>query len=158
LLRIASGTLSVPLLMPMSEALSVRFHTLIKLCYTKALEWVSLVPGPKAKSSSEIKNLTPFTISYYQELNTQENWKHILIETHTQMFTTLFTGRKWEQLRCPAKCGISIQWCIIQPWKGLKNWQVITNMDESANMMLSKRSQTQKGHMLYDLIYMKYPE
>ena len=41
------------------------FYTLIKLCYTKALEWSSLVPGPKAKSSSsEITNLTLFTINY----------------------------------------------------------------------------------------------
>ena len=29
-----------------------------KLCYAKAFEWLSLVPGPKAKSSSEIKNPT----------------------------------------------------------------------------------------------------
>ena len=41
------------------------FFTLIKLCYTKALESSSLVPGPKAKSSSEIMNLTPFTVSYH---------------------------------------------------------------------------------------------
>ena len=35
--------------MSMSEAFSVPLHTLIKLCYTKALERSSLVPGPKAK-------------------------------------------------------------------------------------------------------------
>ena len=41
------------------------FFTLIKLCYAKALERSSLVPGPEAKFSSlEIMNLTPFTISY----------------------------------------------------------------------------------------------
>ena len=38
--------------------------TLIKLCYTKALEWSSLVPGPKAKSSSKIMDPTSFTVSY----------------------------------------------------------------------------------------------
>ena len=42
----------------MSEGFSVRFLTLIKLCHTKALEWSSLVPGPKAKPSSVITNLT----------------------------------------------------------------------------------------------------
>ena len=43
------------------------FFTLIKLCYTKTLEWSTLVPGPKAKSSySEITNPTPFTVSYQQ--------------------------------------------------------------------------------------------
>ena len=61
------GVLSVPLLMLMSEALSVPFYTLIKLCYTKALEGSRVVPIPKAKSSSEIMNLTPFTINYHPE-------------------------------------------------------------------------------------------
>ena len=56
---------TVPLLMSMSEAFSVPFYTLIKLCYTKALEWSSLVPGPEVKSSSEIMNPTPFTESYH---------------------------------------------------------------------------------------------
>ena len=55
--------LSVPLLMSMSEAFSVPFYTLIKLCYTKAFEWSRLVPGPKAKSS-EVTNPTPFPVSY----------------------------------------------------------------------------------------------
>ena len=50
--------------MSMSEAFSVPFCILIKLCYTKALKWSSLVPGPEAKSSSEIMNLTSLTISY----------------------------------------------------------------------------------------------
>ena len=42
--------------MSMSEAFSISFFTLIKLCYTKVLEWSSLVPSPEAKSSSEITN------------------------------------------------------------------------------------------------------
>ena len=56
------GAFSAPLLMSMSEAFSVPFYILTKLCYTKALERSSLAPGPEAKSSSlEIKNPTPFT-------------------------------------------------------------------------------------------------
>ena len=48
-----------------SFTFSVPFYALVKLCYTKALEWSSLVPGPRAKSFSlEIMNLTPFTINY----------------------------------------------------------------------------------------------
>ena len=47
--------------MSMSEAFSVPFYTLIKFCYTKALEQSSLVPGPEAKSLA-ITNLTLFTI------------------------------------------------------------------------------------------------
>ena len=46
---------------------SLSSFTLIKLCCTKALEWSSLVPGPKAKSSSEIVNPTPFIVSYQQD-------------------------------------------------------------------------------------------
>ena len=34
---------------------SVPFDILIKLCFTKALEWSSLVPGPEAKSSSSVQ-------------------------------------------------------------------------------------------------------
>ena len=41
--------------------------TLIKLCYTKAPKWSSLVPDPEAKSSSDIKNPTPFTVSYQDD-------------------------------------------------------------------------------------------
>ena len=35
-----------------------------KTLHTKALEWSNLVPGPEAKSSSEIKSPTSFTVSY----------------------------------------------------------------------------------------------
>ena len=38
LIRLARGTLCFPFLMSMSEAFSVPFYALIKLCYTKALE------------------------------------------------------------------------------------------------------------------------
>ena len=46
--------------------LFVPFYTLIKLCYTKALEWSSLVPGPAVKSS-EITNRTLFSVSYHYD-------------------------------------------------------------------------------------------
>ena len=84
-LTLARGALSIPLLMSMSEAFSDPFLTLIKLCYTKALEWSSLVPSLIAKSSSEITNATSFTISYQSydfssshvwmwELDCEESW------------------------------------------------------------------------------------
>ena len=57
LIRLTRRALFVPLLMSMTEAFSVFIYTLIKLCYTKALEGSSLVPGPEAKSSLEIRNL-----------------------------------------------------------------------------------------------------
>ena len=52
--------------MSMPKPFSVPFHTLTKLCCTKALEWSSLVPGPEVKSSSsETTNPTTFTESYH---------------------------------------------------------------------------------------------
>ena len=84
LLRLVRGALSKSLLMSTSEylwlihvevwqkttkfckAIILQFKNKIKLCYTKALEWSSLVPGPKTKSSSsKIKNPTPFTVGYH---------------------------------------------------------------------------------------------
>ena len=50
----------------MLESFLCPFFTLIKLRYTKALEWSNLDPGPEAESSSlEIMNRTSFTISYH---------------------------------------------------------------------------------------------
>ena len=64
LLRLGRGAFSIPLLMSTSEVLCP-FFTLLKLCFTEALEWSSLVPGPEAKSSSsEITNPTWFSLSY----------------------------------------------------------------------------------------------
>ena len=59
LLRLARGALSVPLLMSMSDTFSFPFLTIINLCYTKALEWSSLIPGPEAKSSSQVTKSDP---------------------------------------------------------------------------------------------------
>ena len=57
------GTLHPPFWC-LCQKLPVCFHAWIKPCYTKALEWSSLVPRPEAKSSFlEIMNMTPFTVS-----------------------------------------------------------------------------------------------
>ena len=69
LIGLARGALSIALLMSVSEAFSVPFLTLIKLCYTKVLEWSSLVPRPEAKSSLEIMNPTLFTVSYQNQID-----------------------------------------------------------------------------------------
>ena len=52
LLRLESGVFSIPFWCLCQKLSQKPFHTLIKLCYTKALEWSSLLPGPEAKSSS----------------------------------------------------------------------------------------------------------
>ena len=64
--RLVSGGI----LCPLSDVYVRSFlcpFSLTNLCYTKPLEWSSLVPGPEAKSSSEIMNSTSFTTSYHWE-------------------------------------------------------------------------------------------
>ena len=67
LLTLARAGTLCPLLMSVSEAFSVSLYTLIKLCYTEALTWSSLVPGSEAKSSLEMRNPTLFTVSYHHQ-------------------------------------------------------------------------------------------
>ena len=93
LLRLARGALSVPLLMSMSEAFSVAFHTIIKLHYTNALEWSSLVPGPEPKSSSlEKMNLKLLMVSYLHghRYHWNSNWsaeEHVLFSLYEVILT-----------------------------------------------------------------------
>ena len=62
--RLVRGTLSATFWC-LCQKLLLSSFTLIKLCYKKALEWSSLVPGSEAKSSSlKITNPTSFTVSY----------------------------------------------------------------------------------------------
>ena len=49
------------------QKVSLSFFTVIKVLPHKNSEWSSLVPGPAAKSSSEVKNQTSFTVSYQQQ-------------------------------------------------------------------------------------------
>ena len=65
LLRLVRGALSNHLLMSMSEAFSVRFYTLIKLCHTKLLSdqaW-SLVPKLNLLQRSRIRHCSPKAIT-----------------------------------------------------------------------------------------------
>ena len=96
--------------MSMSETFSVPFYTLIKLCYTKSLEWSSLVPGPKAKSSpSEITNPTLFTISYqfldqvHVQLNSEcrEHDLKVSIHINIRYEELIWAGKLQNYLRKP---------------------------------------------------------
>ena len=64
LIRLVSGSTLRPPSDVCVRSFLCPFFTLIKLCYTKALEWSRLVPNPEAKSSSGITDPTSFTISY----------------------------------------------------------------------------------------------
>ena len=66
LLRLARWGHSLPPPDVYARSFLCPFFTSIKLCYTKALEWSTLVPGPEAKSSLEITHLMLFTVSYEQ--------------------------------------------------------------------------------------------
>ena len=65
----------------------------------------------------------PLSGIYLRELKT-----YVHTKTCTQMFTaTLFTvAQNWKQSKCPStdecitKCGLSIQWSVIQSQKGMK--------------------------------------
>ena len=63
------------------QKLSLALFTLVKLFSTKALEWSSLVLGPEDKSSTEITNPTPLTISYHNLEQEEQNWS-----TYTNFF------------------------------------------------------------------------
>ena len=52
------------------------------------------------------------------------------------------------------KCGISIQWNVVQPQQGMTQAATGTNL---ASIMLSERSQSQKA-IFYDPTYMKFSE
>ena len=79
MLTVVRGALSASFLMSVSEAFSLPLH-LIKLCYTKALEWSSLVPGPEVRLSSlEITNWTSFTISYHFFMDFPRLPHHLII-------------------------------------------------------------------------------
>ena len=99
--------LSAPLLMSVSETFSIPFYTLIKLCYTKALEWSRLVHGSKVKSSSsEIQHRSPQAINTrtYGTQKTpkekKESW-----EQRTTMGPSSFLNSK--QIRMPEES----KWC-----------------------------------------------
>ena len=122
------------------QELSQSLFTLIKLYYTKALEWSSLVPGPEVKSS-EITNPTLFTVSYHYDpadagnfisgssafsISSLNFWKflvHVLLKSYccsvTQSFLTLQPhGLQHARLPCPSlspracsnSCPLS-RWC-----------------------------------------------
>ena len=86
------------LLMSKSEVLSVPFLKLIKLCYTKTLEWSSLVLDPKAKSSSsEITNPTSFIVSYQK--GWCWSWNSSSLTTWCEELTPWKRLWSWERLK-----------------------------------------------------------
>lgn len=79
LIRLASGALSIPLLMCMFKAFSVLFHC-NKTSTTQKLWVISLVLDPEAKSSLEITNPTSFTISCQWRVNTLKCCPRVSLE------------------------------------------------------------------------------
>ena len=77
------------------------FFTLIKLCYAKALERSSLVPGPKAKSSSEITDRTPFTMSYQDHYINLVNTAKIKAELYSRTLLVIHFKYSSLYMICP---------------------------------------------------------
>ena len=71
--------------------------------HTKALEWSSLVPGPEVKSSSEIANLTSFTISCH----------HFITFCFTALQISVFTNERF----CHS--------CIVRWLAFFKQWDIL---------------------------------
>ena len=98
------GALSIPLWC-LCQKLSLFLLILIKVCCTKALEWSSLVPGPEAQSSSsEIMNLTLFTVSYQPAQASWECVWHLLdfLDTQPSIMRTWQAVRwsQWDAIMC----------------------------------------------------------
>ena len=112
------------------------FSYLIKLCCTKALEWSSLVPVPKAKSS-EIMNPTLFTLSYHDPIDYTVHgilqarileWVAIPFsrgssQPRDQTQVSHTTGRFLTVLatRSPKKCWTCAKWLVLKKDSSLRN-------------------------------------
>lgn len=77
-----------------------------------------------------------------------------------QLIAALYTiAPKWKQCQCPSRqewirCGIYIQWNIIQPSTETELWHRL----HLENRMPSDRSQSQRRHTLCDSTYLKFLE
>ena len=114
-----------------------------KLCYTKALEWSRLVPGPEAKSSSEIRNPTLFTISYQTDVGSLISgssafsksslniWKftvHELLKPGLEKFEHYFANL-WDACNCVvvwAFFGIAFLWDWNENWPFPVLWPLLS--------------------------------
>ena len=104
------------------QKLSLSFFTLIKLCYTKALEWSSLVPDPKAKSS-EITNLISFTVSYHSIMVWFSDPKCIWIKSigFIQLEIKMEKNLKHKNTQVHIPCKPSKLWCMLYVKQLLEN-------------------------------------
>ena len=153
------------------------FFSLIKLCYTKALKWSSLVPGPEVKSSSSgITSPTPFThckLSSWglvQDLQDKVRMLRALASVLSQYacFLLYFTNStvclcKW--MTCPAwskwwalLCGFAVppnDWR--QPPKGEPCWGFILTCQCQETHKVPARGAARNGQSMWtELSFLGY--
>jgi len=80
-------------------------------------------------------------------------------KTYTKNFIAVLfiIAKKWKQLKCSStdglkKCGISIQWCIIQSQKGKKHWFMLQHR-RFLKTMLKWKDSHKKWHIVWFHVY-----
>ena len=106
------------------------FFSLIKICYTKAFEWSSLVPGPKAKSSLEIRSNI-----FHHKLSLARTISNIPNSLMSQSLVILGYGHCLPPITSPAT-PISISWSNNIKWLGILGpWALVHAGPSSGNII-----------------------
>ena len=137
------GDLPDPRIEPESPALAGRFFT--------------TAPPGKPAITTQFNNSLP-------EKTPSKGWKQNSTSTPTctLIAALLTTAERWKQPNCPltgewmTKLGTRIRWPIGHTWEWSANPRY--NVGESWIYYAEWNKPDIKGHVLYDAIYMKYPE
>ena len=100
-------------------------------------------------------NSTPHVQSYVREVKTG-----VQANTCTLMFTAEFslTTKRWKQPKCPSTDEwLNELWSThrMEYYSAIKRNETLVHAQTTENITVRERSQTPKGHILYDSIYMK---
>ena len=100
-------------------------------------------------------NSTPHVQSYVREVKTG-----VQANTCTLMFTAEFSlsAKRWKQPKCPSTDEwLNELWSThrMEYYSAITRNEILVHAQTTENTTVRERSQTPKGHILYDSIYMK---